>query len=73
MIRLDGNLGDQVTLIAQWALLGTEEDDLKTYAANGISGAGLSNQIDSKEKAHGVFWSLDIGIYLANFKIRWCL
>ena len=29
VIRLDGNLGDQVTLIAQWALLGTEEDDLK--------------------------------------------
>ena len=29
VIRLDGNLGDQVTLIAQWALLGNEEDDLK--------------------------------------------
>ncbi len=29
VIRLDGNLGDQVTLIAQWALLGYEEDDLK--------------------------------------------
>jgi len=29
VIRLDGNLGDQVTLIAQWALLKGEEDDLK--------------------------------------------
>lgn len=29
VIRLDGNLGDQVTLIAQWALLGNEDDDLK--------------------------------------------
>ena len=27
-MRLDGNLGAQVTLIAQWALLETEEDDL---------------------------------------------
>jgi hypothetical protein len=26
--RLDGNLGDQVTLVVQWALLGNEEDDL---------------------------------------------
>jgi len=30
VIRLDGNLGDKVTLIAQWALLETEEGDLKT-------------------------------------------
>jgi uncharacterized lipoprotein YmbA len=29
VLRLDGNLGDQVTLIAQWALFGNEEDDLK--------------------------------------------
>ena len=29
VIRLDGNLGDQVTLVARWALLGNEEDDLK--------------------------------------------
>jgi uncharacterized lipoprotein YmbA len=29
VLRLDGNLGDQVTLIAQWALFGSEEDDLK--------------------------------------------
>ena len=29
VIRLDGNLGDQVTLVAQWALLEGEEDDLK--------------------------------------------
>ncbi len=28
VIRLDGNLGDQVTLVAQWALLGAEEDEL---------------------------------------------
>ena len=28
VMRLDGNLGAQVTLIAQWALLETEEDDL---------------------------------------------
>jgi hypothetical protein len=28
VLRLDGNLGDQVTLIVQWALLETEEDDL---------------------------------------------
>jgi uncharacterized lipoprotein YmbA len=28
VLRLDGNLGDQVTLISQWALLETEEDDL---------------------------------------------
>jgi uncharacterized lipoprotein YmbA len=28
VIRLDGNLGDQVTLVVQWALLGNEEDDL---------------------------------------------
>jgi uncharacterized lipoprotein YmbA len=28
VIRLDGNLGDQVTLVAQWALLEGEEDDL---------------------------------------------
>ena len=28
VLRLDGNLGDQVTLIAQWALLADEEDDL---------------------------------------------
>ncbi len=28
VIRLDGNFGDQVTLVAQWALLGNEEDDL---------------------------------------------
>jgi len=29
VLRLDGNLGDRVTLIAQWALLEAEEDDLK--------------------------------------------
>ena len=28
VLRLDGNLGDQVTLVVQWALLETEEDDL---------------------------------------------
>ncbi len=28
VLRLDGNLGDQVTLIVQWALLEAEEDDL---------------------------------------------
>ena len=28
VLRLDGNLGDQVTLVAQWALLEGEEDDL---------------------------------------------
>ena len=28
LVRLDGNLGDQVTLVAQWALLGDEDDDL---------------------------------------------
>jgi uncharacterized lipoprotein YmbA len=28
VLRLDGNLGDQVTLLAQWALLETEEDEL---------------------------------------------
>jgi uncharacterized lipoprotein YmbA len=28
VLRLDGNLGNQVTLIVQWALLETEEDDL---------------------------------------------
>ena len=29
VLRLDGNLGDHVTLVAQWALLEAEEDDLK--------------------------------------------
>jgi hypothetical protein len=29
VLRLDGNLADQVTLVAQWALLGNEDDDLK--------------------------------------------
>jgi uncharacterized lipoprotein YmbA len=29
VLRLDGNIGDQVTLVAQWALLEAEEDDLK--------------------------------------------
>jgi uncharacterized lipoprotein YmbA len=29
LLRLDGNLGQQVTLVAQWALLEGEEDDLK--------------------------------------------
>ena len=28
VLRLDGNLGDQVTLVTQWALLEAEEDDL---------------------------------------------
>ena len=28
VLRLDGNLGDQVTLVAQWALLEAEEEDL---------------------------------------------
>jgi len=28
VLRLDGNLGDQVRLLVQWALLETEEDDL---------------------------------------------
>jgi uncharacterized lipoprotein YmbA len=28
VLRLDGNLGDQVTLVVQWALLESEEDDL---------------------------------------------
>ena len=28
VLRLDGNLGDQVTLVAQWALLEAEEDAL---------------------------------------------
>jgi uncharacterized lipoprotein YmbA len=28
VIRLDGNLGDQATLVAQWALLEAEEEDL---------------------------------------------
>ena len=28
VLRLDGNLGDQVTLVAQWALLEAEEDEL---------------------------------------------
>ena len=29
VLRLDGNLGDQITLVAQWALLEAEEGDLK--------------------------------------------
>ncbi|MBT8367298.1 MAG: PqiC family protein [Deltaproteobacteria bacterium] len=29
VLRLDGNLGNQVTLVAQWALLEAEEDELK--------------------------------------------
>ena len=29
VLRLDGNLGDKATLVAQWALLEGEEDDLK--------------------------------------------
>jgi uncharacterized lipoprotein YmbA len=29
VLRLDGNLGDRVTLVAQWALIGNEGDDLK--------------------------------------------
>ena len=29
VIRLDGNLADQATLVAQWALLEGEEDNLK--------------------------------------------
>jgi uncharacterized lipoprotein YmbA len=29
VLRLDGNLGNQVTLVAQWALLKGEEDELK--------------------------------------------
>ena len=29
VLRLEGNLGDQVTLVAQWALLEAEEGDLK--------------------------------------------
>jgi len=29
VLRLDGNLGGQVTLVSQWALLGNEEEDLK--------------------------------------------
>ena len=29
VLRLDGNLGNQVTLVAQWALLEAEEGDLK--------------------------------------------
>jgi uncharacterized lipoprotein YmbA len=29
VLRLDGNLADQVTLVAQWALLENEKDDLK--------------------------------------------
>jgi hypothetical protein len=29
VLRLDGNLGDQVTLVAQWALLEPEKGDLK--------------------------------------------
>jgi uncharacterized lipoprotein YmbA len=28
VLRLDGNLGDQITLVAQWALLEAEEDEL---------------------------------------------
>jgi len=28
VLRLDGNLGGQVALVVQWALLGTEEDEL---------------------------------------------
>jgi uncharacterized lipoprotein YmbA len=28
VLRLDGNLGDQVTLVSQWALLEAEEDEL---------------------------------------------
>ncbi|MGD9291057.1 MAG: PqiC family protein, partial [Desulfobacterales bacterium] len=28
VVRLDGNLAEQVTLVAQWALLGAEEEDL---------------------------------------------
>ncbi len=28
VLRLDGNLGDQATLVAQWALLDAEEDEL---------------------------------------------
>jgi uncharacterized lipoprotein YmbA len=28
MLRLDGNLGDQVRMVVQWALLETEEDEL---------------------------------------------
>jgi len=28
VLRLDGNLGDRATLVAQWALLAAEEDDL---------------------------------------------
>jgi uncharacterized lipoprotein YmbA len=28
VLRLDGNLGDQATLVAQWALLDAEDDEL---------------------------------------------
>ena len=40
VLRLDGYLGGQATLVVQWALLETEEDDLILIATIGISGAG---------------------------------
>jgi uncharacterized lipoprotein YmbA len=43
VLRLDGNLGDQVTLVAQWALLAAEEDDLKLMRRSGYREQAVDN------------------------------
>jgi hypothetical protein len=37
MIRQDGNFGGQVILVAQWAFLGREEDDLNDPGFHEVS------------------------------------
>jgi hypothetical protein len=43
VLRLDGNLGGQVTLIAQWALLEAEEDDLKLMRRSEYQESAMDN------------------------------
>ncbi len=43
VLRLDGNLGDQVTLVAQWALLEAEQDDLKLIRRSGFNQQAADN------------------------------
>ena len=43
VLRLDGNLGDQVTLVALWALLEAEEDDLKLMRRSEYQASAADN------------------------------
>ena len=52
VLRLDGNLGDQVTLVAQWALLGAEEEELILMQRSKYQEPAADNTYKGLEKVY---------------------